>query len=171
MLDVVDLTELAAMASADLGRAVQAARLLGAAELQREKIGYVRGVPADEELTPIRCGVEAALGLDAFERAWSEGRALTLDQAVAYVRRGRGRRERREGPSVGWASLTPAERAVALLVGQRLSNAEIGARLFVSTVTVKTHVSRVFRKLGVGNRRQLAAVVAEHQGDQVPPAC
>jgi predicted ATPase/DNA-binding CsgD family transcriptional regulator len=169
LLDVVDLTELVAMSSADLGRAVQAARLLGAAELQRKKIGYVRGVPADDELSPVRREVEATLGLAAFQRAFSEGRALTLAQAVAYARRGRGRRERREGPVVGWASLTQAERAVVLLVGQRLSNAEIAARLFVSTVTVKSHLSRVFTKLAVSNRRQLVAVVAEHEGEGLSP--
>jgi DNA-binding CsgD family transcriptional regulator len=84
---------------------------------------------------------------------------LGLADAVAYARRGRGRRGR---PAVGWASLTPAEREVALLVGQRLSNAEIAARLFVSTVTVKSHLTRVFTKLAVANRRQLAAAAADH---------
>jgi len=157
--DVVDLVELCAMALSDLGRALEAARLLGAAEAQREAIGYTRGVPAERDLAPVVSRIEAALGTGASQRAWSEGRALGLADAVAYARRGRGRRGR---PAVGWASLTPAEREVALLVGQRLSNAEIAARLFVSTVTVKSHLTRVFTKLGVANRRQLAAAAADH---------
>jgi predicted ATPase/DNA-binding CsgD family transcriptional regulator len=169
LLDVVDIIELVTMASADLGRPLLAARLLGAAELQRERIGYVRGVPANAEITPVRHALEAKLGPGVFQRARSEGRGLMLDEAVAYARRGRGRRERLERRTIGWASLTPAEREVALLVARRLSNAEIAAQLFVSAVTVKSHLTRVFTKLAVDNRRQLAVLVAEHQSDWCRP--
>jgi DNA-binding NarL/FixJ family response regulator len=56
-------------------------------------------------------------------------------------------------------SLTEREQDVALAVGRGLSNAEIAAELFLSVPTVKAHVSRLFEKLGVTNRVQIAIVV------------
>lgn len=56
-------------------------------------------------------------------------------------------------------ALTEREREVAVAVGQGLSNAEIAARLHLSVPTVKTHVSRLFEKLEVTNRVQVAICV------------
>ena len=55
--------------------------------------------------------------------------------------------------------LTEREQDVALAVGRGLSNAEIAAELYLSVPTVKAHVSRLFEKLGVTNRVQIAIVV------------
>lgn len=52
--------------------------------------------------------------------------------------------------------LSDREREVAVAVGQGLSNADIAAALFMSVPTVKAHVSRVFDKLEVSNRVQVA---------------
>ncbi|GAA4060125.1 response regulator [Nonomuraea soli] len=49
-------------------------------------------------------------------------------------------------------SLTPRETEVLALVARGLTNAEIGQRLFISETTVKTHLLRVFGKLGVSDR-------------------
>jgi len=62
------------------------------------------------------------------------------------------------------ASLTDREREVALAVGSGASNAEIAASLFMGEATVKAHVSRLFAKLDVVNRVQVAIVV--HDADQ-----
>jgi DNA-binding CsgD family transcriptional regulator len=98
-------------------------------------------------------GLRAALGDRAFTETWAEGVRLTLDEAVAYVRRARGSRRR---PSTGWGSLTPTELEVVRLVVDGLSNPEIGRRLFMSRGTVKTHLSHIYAKLGVANRTELA---------------
>ena len=55
--------------------------------------------------------------------------------------------------------LTDREREVALAVGRGLSNAEIARDLYLSVPTVKAHVSRLFDKLQVTNRVQIAICV------------
>ncbi|WP_175583231.1 LuxR C-terminal-related transcriptional regulator [Nocardia cyriacigeorgica] len=54
------------------------------------------------------------------------------------------------------AEISAREAEVLSLVGQHLSNAEIGAQLFISVRTVESHVSSLLRKLGVPDRRALA---------------
>ncbi|MDT5085169.1 MAG: hypothetical protein QOJ61_2212, partial [Mycobacterium sp.] len=58
---------------------------------------------------------------------------------------------RNEGCAVG-EELTPKELEVLRLLATRLSRREIGARLYVSLNTVKTHQRAVYRKLGVAHR-------------------
>ncbi|MDN4172545.1 response regulator transcription factor [Nocardioides sp. SOB77] len=57
------------------------------------------------------------------------------------------------------AFLTDREREVALAVGRGMSNAEIARELHLSVPTVKAHVSRLFEKLAVTNRVQIAMCV------------
>jgi len=59
------------------------------------------------------------------------------------------------------ADLTEREREVLTLVGGGLSNTEIGAELFISPATVKTHVGRVLQKLGARDRAQLVVIAYE----------
>jgi DNA-binding NarL/FixJ family response regulator len=65
------------------------------------------------------------------------------------------------------AVLTQREREVVALVGQGLSNHEIGARLFLSPATARTHVSHAMLKLGARDRAQL--VVIAYQTGLVSP--
>lgn len=67
-------------------------------------------------------------------------------------------------PSPAPAGITEREWDVARLVAQRLANPEIGATLFMSVATVKTHLGRLYQKLQVTNRVQLAIAVLELGG-------
>jgi DNA-binding NarL/FixJ family response regulator len=51
-------------------------------------------------------------------------------------------------------NLTPREVEVLTLIGEGLSNQEIGTQLFLSQATVKTHINRIFAKTGVRDRAQ-----------------
>jgi len=59
------------------------------------------------------------------------------------------------------AGLTDREREVLALVAEGLSNDEIAARLFLSPLTSKTHVSRIMTKLGARGRAQLVVIAYE----------
>jgi DNA-binding NarL/FixJ family response regulator len=65
----------------------------------------------------------------------------------------------------GYSELSPTEAAVAALVGEGLTNAEIGRRLYVSSRTVETHVAHLFEKLGVKRRAAIAGLVARSRPD------
>ncbi|MEV5607661.1 response regulator transcription factor [Streptomyces sp. NPDC052225] len=65
----------------------------------------------------------------------------------------------------GLADLTERERQILALVGEGLTNRQIGQRLFLSEKTVKNNISRLLAKLGVERRIQ-AAVLAS----RLPPA-
>lgn len=59
------------------------------------------------------------------------------------------------------SELTEREREVLAAVGRGLSNTEIGAEMFISPATVKTHVGRVLQKLGARDRAQLVVIAYE----------
>jgi DNA-binding NarL/FixJ family response regulator len=65
------------------------------------------------------------------------------------------------------SELTDREREIVTLVAQGLSNDDIAGQLFLSPLTVKTHVSRAMLKLGARDRAQL--VVIAYQSGLVAP--
>jgi DNA-binding CsgD family transcriptional regulator len=118
------------------------ARLLYGEWLRREG----RRVDARDQLRRAH-EMLAAIGMEAFaERARRE-----------LVATGEKVRKRDENPD----QLTPQEQQIARLARDGLSNPEIGAQLFISARTVEWHLRKVFTKLEVSSRRQLAAALPQ----------
>jgi predicted ATPase/class 3 adenylate cyclase/DNA-binding CsgD family transcriptional regulator len=156
---VADMLECLADLSCDGGSSREATRLFGAAHAIRQRIGEVRFTIYDAGYEASVAVVRNALGEQDFQSAWSEGAALSVDEAISYAQRGRGERKR---PTSGWASLTPTERDVVRLVRDGLANKDIATRLFVSPRTVQTHLTHVYTKLGLSSRVQLVQEAARH---------
>lgn len=75
---------------------------------------------------------------------------------IGHVTRDDGGDDRNAAARAALAQLSDREREVAVQVGRGMSNAEIGAALFLSEATVKAHVSRLLTKLDLNNRVQIA---------------
>ncbi|MDT5347389.1 MAG: hypothetical protein QOH91_676 [Mycobacterium sp.] len=151
-LRMADTLECLARLAAEEGNHPYAARLFGAAEGIRQRMGHARFPLYQAGYAATVTAVREALGQNDFDAVWAEGAALTTEEAIAYAQRGRGERKR---PTTGWGSLTPMERDVVRLVAEGLGNKEIGTRLFVSPRTVQTHLTHVYAKLGLTSRVQL----------------
>ena len=156
---VPDTLECLAALAVGAGSHREAARLFGAAESMRQRMGAVRFKIFDAVHEFLVESLRDAMGEKGFESAWADGAGLSTDEAIAYAQRRRGERKR---PSSGWASLTPTERDVVRLVSEGLANNDIATRLFVSPRTVQTHLTHVYSKLGLTSRVQLAQEAARH---------
>lgn len=103
-------------------------------------------------------GVEARGPLEAalseFERLGAEPWARQVQRELGTSERlPRRRRRAADDPN----ELTPQERQVAALVASGATNKEAAGELFLSPKTVESHLSRIYRKLNVTSRTQLAA--------------
>ncbi len=156
-LATVTAVEAVAGLAAGLDQPERAVRLLAAADRFRDDVAISRFPDEAARCADHHADALARLDPGDAARCRAEGRALTLDEAVAYARRGRGGRDR---PRIGWASLTPTEHDVVALVVEGCTNAEIAERRFVSVNTVKTHLSRIYAKAGLAGRAELAAEAA-----------
>jgi DNA-binding NarL/FixJ family response regulator len=108
---------------------------------------------AGESRAPLRAARDTfdALGADAWaERARRELRAA-------------GERSGQPAPRA-LDLLAPQELQIARLAAEGLSNREIGQQLYLSHRTVRNHLYRIFPKLGITSRAELAAVVGTSPG-------
>jgi ATP/maltotriose-dependent transcriptional regulator MalT len=158
-LFIPDILECLGTVAGEAGGHREAARLFGAAEAIRQRMGAVRFKVYDTGYEASVVMLRNTLGEMDFESAWAEGVALSTEEAIAYAQRGRGQRKR---PTSGWGSLTPTERGVVRLVSDGLGNKDIATRLFVSPRTVQTHLTHVYTKLGLSSRVQLVQEAARH---------
>jgi DNA-binding CsgD family transcriptional regulator len=85
-----------------------------------------------------------------------------LAEQAASELRATGERARSRTPDTE-LNLTPQETRVANLAADGVTNNEIGAQLFISPNTVEYHLRKVFRKLGITSRTQLAHRLPAHQ--------
>ncbi|MDQ0753998.1 DNA-binding CsgD family transcriptional regulator [Streptomyces africanus] len=163
-----------------LGVALRAAALTASpnerVDLLREAVAVLEDPPARLEHARSLVELGAVLRREgrraeartALERgmdgAWSCG-ATALAQRAREELHAIGARPRRQALS-GVDALTGAERRVADLADQSLTNRQIAEALAISLPTVETHLRHVFQKLGIRSRRQLA----EHLGGSHKPA-
>jgi DNA-binding CsgD family transcriptional regulator len=105
-----------------------------------------------------------------------EARA-TLEEALAifegigaalWAERARAELKRISGRAATPGALTPAEERVAALVAEGKTNKEVAAALFLSERTVEGHLSRIFGKLGIRHRAEIASVLAPTQTQGAP---
>jgi DNA-binding NarL/FixJ family response regulator len=155
-------------------------------------LAATRAIAADERLAGVRIVILTTFELDeyVFEaiRAGASGFLVTNTKPVELLRAVRAvaagdallspsvtrrliqefaARTRNAPRSPAIESLTEREREVMALVAEGLNNDEIAERLFVSPLTVKTHVSHAMVKLGARDRIQL--VVFAYQSGLVRP--
>jgi DNA-binding NarL/FixJ family response regulator len=90
-------------------------------------------------------------------RIASSGQSLLKPRAASTLMARLRDEAGRHGPLAG---LTPHERKILELIGEGLTNRQIGERLSIAEKTVKNYVSALFRKLGLEQRTQAAAYVA-----------
>ena len=96
-------------------------------------------------------------------RTVASGQSLLDPSATTrLMARLRGGQEQEEEPDV-LPGLTDREREILALIGEGLTNRQIGRRLFLAEKTVKNHISRLLAKLGVERRIQAAVIATQAQ--------
>jgi len=95
------------------------------------------------------------------------GGGSLLDSRTTTALMNRIRRERDQNDTT--AALSEQERTVFALIGEGLTNREIGERMFLAEKTVKNYVSRILSKLGIQRRTQAAVLATELKRGAAPP--
>jgi LuxR family maltose regulon positive regulatory protein len=154
-------------------RLLQSARLFGAVEALHETLGI--GTPLFDQQFVERWIANLRVQLDetTIAVAWAEGRAMTLEQTIAFAleitstsvgttlfEQGNseievGKREREHD------TLTERELEVLRLIAAGHSNRQIANELFLTLNTAKSHIHHIYEKLGVASRTQ--AVSRAHE--------
>jgi predicted ATPase/DNA-binding CsgD family transcriptional regulator/Tfp pilus assembly protein PilF len=162
-------------ANAKLGQAHRGAVLLGAGENILAPLGQVGQL---DDRPPYEQGLESAraqLGEEAFEEAMNEGRAMSMEEAIAYALQGVPQVEPEYATSKESAPQSPAgpqpnypnelsrrEVEVLRLLAEGLTNKQIGERLFLAGNTVRAHLYSVYNKLDVPTRGAAIRFAADH---------
>jgi non-specific serine/threonine protein kinase len=138
------------------GDAVRALRLAAAASALEENAGMWAFPPIRARQEQWLAVAQQALHPSSREKAWAEGRRMTIDEAIVHaledVLPTNG--ERAEAAIGGRDLLSPREREVLQLVAQGRSNREIADALIVTEHTAKYHVAQLLNKLGAGSRAE-----------------
>lgn len=161
---VADVVEGVGIVATATGEAERGARLLGAAEALRERIGLRFRVQENQtSQEQAVAAARAALGEQRFTAVWAAGRNLTPSETLVAALEPFATRLGSRG-----ISLTPREAEILRLLASGMTDPAIAAALFISVRTVENHVARIFAKLGV--RTRTAAVTAAIATGLVEPA-
>ncbi|MDQ3692994.1 MAG: LuxR C-terminal-related transcriptional regulator [Chloroflexota bacterium] len=156
-----------------LGLAVEQApervvRLIGAIDALREEIGH-RLPPRHAALhARVIATARAALGPSGFEAAQTDGRALSLDQAIAEVKTLLATTvttdddQARLDVASPISTLTTREAEVLRLIAAGYSNRQVANALFISPRTASTHAANILGKLGLSSRAEAIAFAHRH---------
>jgi len=150
------------VAVAAQGRLVEAAWLWGASEAMCTTLG--------ESLLPVELAlaargvvaVRAELGEETFTTAWTQGQAMTPEQAFAMLIQSRSSSKCKQAPPSATNELTAREMEVLHLLVEGLTNAQIARQLIIGLVTVNSHVRSIYSKLGVSSRAAATRFALEH---------
>ncbi len=151
-------------------RPATAAKLIGAADSFGDDGDGPAPQPGSTTEHPTATAARTALGDAPYAVAWTAGRALSPDQAVAEA--AQAAEELAKGgsdspptaaalPSI-IANLTPREREVLRLLVEGRTDREIGEAIFVTTKTASNHVASILAKLGADTRTAAAALALRH---------
>jgi len=146
------------------GQAERAAKLFGAAEALREVIGAPLPPGFRALYERVMVTARAHLGEAAFAETWAQGRAMTLEQALAEAEQTglSGQVTSTRSAPLYPAGLSRREVEVLRLVAAGLTDAQIADRLVLSTRTVSTHLRSIYNKLGVNSRSAATRFAVEH---------
>ncbi len=110
--------------------------------------------------------VDAREHLRAAHSLFTEFGSESYAERARIELRATGEHTRKRSPDTS-NNLTPQEAHIAQVVAQGATNAEVAAQMFISPSTVEYHLHKVFRKLGVKSRTQLARQILESaQGEE-----
>jgi len=168
LVDLWDITfSLAArsLTLSKLGQYREAAIFWGYTEALRESIHAYMPPAYREDYASYIEGTRDAIGKDAFDEAWAEGRSLTLEQVTAMVMQPlpddldvssvidtmRGPLTKRPTAAERF-ELTEREIEVLGLVAQGLTDAQVADRLYISPRTVSKHLQSIYGKIQVNTR-------------------
>jgi DNA-binding NarL/FixJ family response regulator len=112
--------------------------------------GWQRGIVLAADGDPFSVRAALAAGVRGFVVSQGPGRATGTAGVPRSVVRG--------GAGGGIDGLSARELEVLSLVAAGRSNRDIGAELHLSALTVKSHLARIARKLGTGDRAEMVAV-------------
>ena len=140
-------------------------RLYGTSEAILETVGAPLYVQMHDRELYARTleNLRSRLGEEAFETAWSEGRAMSTKQAIDHALEYQATSKEQPPPSEEYpAGLSAREVEVLKLVANGMTNAQIARELYISPRTVNAHMGSVYHKIGSHSRAEAARFVSEH---------
>jgi len=165
--------------AAENGHAEQAARLLGVSQAFLGHSGIMLSAQSRSVRQENERAAKTALGEERYATAFAAGQNLprseSLEEAIAVAdalasctslptptkSSPAAPTPEYDAAAASPTNLSPREREILALLGQRLTDREIAEALFISSRTVMSQATNIFNKLGVSNRREAAAVAAK----------
>jgi non-specific serine/threonine protein kinase len=150
------LLETLAAAAAARGDIERPARLAGAAAATFDHAGAGRPVGGPLH-APVVALWQSAVSTEQGQRAWSEGHAMDLHEAISYALHEEPTALASSIEDPRALSLTKRQLEIAGMVARALTNREIAASLHIAERTVEGHLEQIRNRLGFSSRVQIAA--------------